>query len=108
MRTYSHRLFWKGFSNENRNRAIHDIEATINKYAYITDFKMFSDLEISISIEIEESNIDNLYHELEKYITLKDRGALESGSTQICVILLNLTFLRGTGNLEHSIPSVPG
>ena len=102
------RLYWKGFSNSERHNAINEIKRSINKYGYITDFKMFSDLETSFTIDIEESKIDGLYKALIQNIALKDIEKVNSDSIEIRSILLNVSFSKGTGNLENIIPSVPG
>lgn len=102
------RLFWKGFSNSERHAAINEIERTIIRYGYITDFKLFSDLEISFAIDIEESKIDRLYEALMENIALTDIEKVNSDSIEMRSILLNVSFSKGTGNLENIIPSVPG
>jgi len=102
------RLFWKGFSSSERHNAINEIEHIINTFGYITDFKMFSDLDISFTIDIVESKIESLYHALEQKISLKDIEIAGSDSTEMRSILLNVSFSKGTGNLENIIPSVPG
>jgi len=102
------KIFWKGYSNENRNNAIHYIEEIIIKYGYITDYHMFSDLEINFTIEIEESKINLLHTELGKRIAISDIGTNISESSQLHTIFLNVTFSSSSGNLRHTIPSVPG
>jgi hypothetical protein len=102
------KIFWKGYSSENRNNAIHYIEQSIIKYGYITDYHMFSDLEINFTIEIEESKINDLYTELGKRITMSESDPNISGTPQLHTIFLNVTFSNSTGDLRHTIPSVPG
>jgi len=102
------RLFWKGISSSERHKTINELESTINRYGYITDFKMFSDLEISLIIEVEESKIESLYHALEQQISMQNSGKVGGDSSEMRIILINITFSKGTGNLENIIPAVPG
>jgi len=101
-------LYWKGFCNKDRNIAINEIENIANNYGFITDFHMFSDMEICIKIEIEEQNINKLYADLSNYITLNDYENINSKSKKERSIFLNITFLKSTGNLKIEVPIVPG
>jgi len=101
-------IFWTGYSNNDRIIAISEIERIVNNYGCITDFKQFSDISICINIEISESNIDKLYDMLSGYIGLNDFEKLNSASDNECLILLNITFSKGTGNLRIETPAVPG
>ena len=101
-------LYWKAFCNKDRNIAIYEIENVVNQYGFITDFHMFSDIEISIKIEIEEQNIYKLYKDLKTYLDLNDIEVLNSKLKNDRTILLNITFLKSTGNLKIEVPAVPG
>jgi len=101
-------LYWKGFCNKDRNIAIYEIENVVNKYGYILDFHRFSDLEINIKIDIEKQNILKLYTHLKTLIDLDGYDDSNSESKMECSILLNITFLKSTGNLKIEVPAVPG
>ncbi len=101
-------IFWIGYSNYERAQSIIDLERIINNHGYLTDFKLFSDLSISITIEIEEQKIDKLYTELKNKITLDKFDNLNSNSTNERTIFLNITFSNGTGDLKIEVPAVPG
>jgi hypothetical protein len=101
-------LYWKGFCRKDRNIAIYEIEKVANTHGFITDFHMFSDMEICIKIEIEEQNIYHLYTDLKNHITLNDYEDVNSRSKKERSILLNITFLKSTGNLKIEVPIVPG
>ncbi len=105
---YMKNIFWTGFCNQERTAAISDLEKLVNHYGYITDFKLFSDISIAITIELQELNIDKLYNALKKYISLNDAESVNSVSSAERVIYLNITFMKGTGNLKIDIPAVPG
>lgn len=101
-------IYWKGFSNKDRNIAIYEIENVVNQYGFIIDFQMFSDLELSIKIEIEEQNIYKLYMDLKTCLDLNVYEDLNSKSKNDRIILLNITFSKSTGNLRIRVPAVPG
>ena len=101
-------VFWTGYCNRERTAAISELEKLVNQYGYITDFKLFSDISIAIKIELEEFKIDKLYDALKKYISLNDFDSVNSVSHAERVIYLNITFMKGTGDLKIDIPAVPG
>ncbi len=101
-------LFWTGYSKEERHSSIDTIKSIVTKHGDIVDFKFFSDISITMVIEIEEFKIDNLYNELAKNIGIDSFHYLNSNSTQERKVFLNITFLKSSGNLNVEIPSVPG
>lgn len=101
-------IYWKGFSNKDRNISIFEIEEVVNRYGFITDYHRFSDMEISIKIEIEEQKIDSLYTDLKKYISLNASDDLHLKTNKERLILLNVTFVKSTGDLKNEVPAVPG
>ncbi len=101
-------IFWTGFSNDERHTAINKVNSLISKYGDIVDFHLFSDISLSMTIEIEEYKIDKLYDELTEIIGIQKTECLNSISKKERTIYLNLTFADGTGNLKIEVPSVPG
>jgi hypothetical protein len=101
-------IFWKGYSNDERHSAINKIQSVVSKYGALVDFKLFSDISLSMTIEIEEFKIDKLHDELSKNIAIEKSEYLNSLSKNERTIYLNITFTRGTGNLKIEVPSVPG
>lgn len=101
-------IFWTGYCNHERIVATSEIEKIINSYGYITDFKQFSDISLSIMIELEEFKIDNLFNALKSYMSLNDFEKINSFSNRERLIFLNITFVKGTGDLRIEIPAIPG
>ena len=101
-------IFWTGYCNTDRNIAIADIEKIVACYGYLIDFKHFSDISISIRIEMEECKIDMLFEALQNYMSINDSELLNSFSKSERVVFLNITFSNGTGLLINEIPAVPG
>ncbi len=84
------------------------IKRVVAKYGDIVDFKLFSDISLSMIIEMEESNIDKLYDELADNIAIDNFEYLNSMSKKERTVYLNVTFTKGTGNLIIEVPAVPG
>ena len=101
-------IFWTGFSNHNRIQAISSIEQVIGTYGYITDYKQFSDISISILIELEEQKIEGLHKALLEKISLDDCEIPLTSSNIERMLYLNITFSQATGNIRVEVPAVPG
>ena len=101
-------IFWTGFSNDERHSAINKIQNVVSKYGDVVDVHFFSDISLSMTIEIEELKIDKLYDELNEIIKVETPKYLNSISKKERIIYLNITFSKGTGNLRIEVPSVPG
>jgi hypothetical protein len=101
------RFYWDGFSNCDRHQAISDVTSIIGKYGAILNFQRFSDLAMGISIEVEENVVDNLLASLREKIgvTTKEQ-TINPLSGKECLVMLNLTFIRGTGELEIENPGI--
>ena len=101
-------IFWTGYSEKNRYSTIQAIQTIVSKYGDIVDFKLFSDISINITIELEEHKVDVLFHHLKDIIGMGEFEYLDSISTKERTIYLNLSFSKGSGNLIIETPAVPG
>jgi hypothetical protein len=101
-------IFWSGYCNGARIEAISTLQRVIHDFGYITDFKIFSDVAISMRIEIEELNIDRLYEALTGYLNITGFDKITSASKSERVIFLHITFTKGTGDVKLEVPAVPG
>ena len=101
-------VFWTAYSNRDRTVAISQLEETVNRYGYIVQFKLFSDISLSVQIEITESQMDSLYAALEQLMRLDSIEKVNSSSDRERTVFLNITFIRGSGNLKIEVPAVPG
>ncbi|MCG7856975.1 hypothetical protein [Flavihumibacter sp.] len=101
-------IFWKGYSNDERNSSMIAIQGVIAKYGDIVDVKLFSDISLTMTIEIDEFKIDRLYDELSAIMGMDKFERLDSISKKERTIYLNISFTRATGNLIIEVPSVPG
>lgn len=101
-------IFWTGFCNKERIIAISEIENIVNAHGFLIDFKEFSDLSISMIIELDELKVNPLYLALKNYLNLKDFEPVDPSISGEQSVFLNVTFSKGTGNLRIEPPAVPG
>ncbi|MDX5584883.1 MAG: hypothetical protein QNK20_08100, partial [Aureibaculum sp.] len=75
----------------------------------IMNFNMFSDLALTLSIEIEENKIQTLHKALSLVVNISefelDDLNLESKKERL--IFMNISFGSGKGEPKHEIPEVP-
>ena len=105
------KLYWEAYSSRERMLAIEEIKhSLLRNDGYIINFNMFSDLALSLSIEIEEKHIIALYTSLQKVVSISDldTNIFESDSNQEWMIFMNISFSKGTGNMQHEKPMVDG
>ncbi|MDN5201971.1 hypothetical protein QQ008_11370 [Fulvivirgaceae bacterium BMA10] len=104
------KLNWQAYTNGDRNKTIEEVKAIIsNNDGCIMNFNMFSDLALSLSIEIEENKIPALHSTLSEI--LKVSGLKENvnpDSTKDWLIFINISFSSGKGELKREVPAVPG
>jgi hypothetical protein len=101
-------IFWSLYTAGEKHTAINNILKAVSKYGDMVDSKQFSDISLSMKIEIQEINIDLLYNELKQIVSIDTFDCLSSASTRERIVYLNITFGSGTGNLKIETPSVPG
>lgn len=102
------KLYWTAYCDIERNIALEKIQAIISKYAFISDFKLFSDISINIIVEVETNKLDILYKELNKNIRIPSFNKDGIFYNNEIIIFLNITFIKSTGDLKIEVPHVPG
>jgi mRNA deadenylase 3'-5' endonuclease subunit Ccr4 len=104
-------LNWQAYSSNNRNKVIDAVKGVISSSdGCIVNFNMFSDLAISISIEIEENGIEGLHQAFSSILNISDieLDKINIKSNKEWLVLLNISFNKGKGELKRNIPDVPG
>jgi hypothetical protein len=101
-------IFWTAYSHEERHLAINTIQDIVSQHGDIIDFKAFSDISLTITIEIKESEVDLLYGKLKDKTIMNQFEYLDSGSPRERILYLNITFIKGTGDHRSEILSTPG
>ena len=102
------RFYFTGYYKNERITGISEIKTIINKHGFILDFKMISDISLSMVIETEESKVDLLFADLKRIMKMDDFETLHTNSHKECTVLFNVTFSRGKGDLRIETPAVPG
>ena len=105
------KLSWQVFSNDDRNKAIEAVKNAISHSdGCIMNFNMFSDLALTLSIEIEENKIQTLYKALSLVVNISELELHDMNleSKKEWLIFMNISFGRGKGELKQEIPEAPG
>lgn len=97
---------WEVICHEERIKGISIVEQSINKYGFILNFKMFSDISMSMMTEIPENKINALYSDLSNLMSLSDYEAFNSVSEKEAIVFLNITFSKGTGDMRIEVPDI--
>lgn len=101
------KFYWSALSDDNRHKAIQDTILVVNRYGVLNSFLRCSDLSLGLSIDTEERYVERLYLDLAGIMTLTGKvGQVDDRSSASCMVLLNLTFLQGTGELEIENPGL--
>jgi hypothetical protein len=107
----SYKLNWQAYTSQERNQAIDAVKNVINQCdAYIINHNLFSDLAMSLTIEIEENTILDFYKALECIVKIDEAHPIDlnPSAKKEWWIFLNLSFSKGKGKLKVEIPNVPG
>jgi hypothetical protein len=103
-------IFWTGICMQDRIEGMQEAEKIIDALGFITDFKQFSDLGISLVIDVEACKVNRLYHALSEKFRLdpfEELNLFEDDKTSV-QIFFNISFAEGRGNLSIELPNVPG
>ncbi|BDX39449.1 hypothetical protein CYCD_28040 [Tenuifilaceae bacterium CYCD] len=101
------KYYWSGVSNDERTKAISEINSIVNSYATILNFQRFSDISLNLILEAEEGKLNDLLMGLKRIMTIQVDTENTTGSQVECLVLLNITFTKGTGDLEIEVPNIP-
>jgi len=105
------KLNWQVFSSEERNYTIQELKDSIAvNDGFITSFNLFSDLALSLQVEIEEKNIVKLYRKINSTMRISEQEPepIDNNSVKDWWIFINLSFGKGKGDLLVEVPNVPG
>ena len=80
----------------------------VSMYGNIVDAKPFSDISLTLVIEVEQRRIVELFHALESQVVLDVDGLPGMDAQREVVIYLNVDFPAATGDLRHETPAFPG
>lgn len=105
------KLHWSGYTNTDRLMVIEQVKHTISDSGgCIVNFNMYSDLALSLTIEVEEDQIIPLHQQLRTILTVSDLsdGNIKPNSKEEWLLFVNISFGQGKGELKNEVPAVPG
>lgn len=102
------RHYWTALSTGDRLKAIAEITRIIDRHATILNFQRFSDVSLSLVLELEADKVHALQTALKAILILEGEEVPVTTSTADCLVLLNVTFAQGKGDMEVEVPAVPG
>ena len=89
------KLSWQAYAKGERNKVIDAIKSSIStNEACIVNFNLFSDLALTLSIEIEEANIVLLHNALSQIVDKSDIDIQDINSEykKEWIIFMNISF----------------
>ena len=102
-----HKVYWTGICSNERLTAISDISARLCRYGSILQFQKFSDLVLSLVVEVETGKLNFLHEDLGPLLNIEGFKSEDAAYTGEVILFLNITFAKGTGDLEFEIPDIP-
>ena len=105
------KLRWQAYSNGDRNKVIESAKNIISiSDGYIMNFNLFSDLALTLAVEIEENKIQMLHQGLSPILNISELELKELNleSNKEWLIFINISFSKGKGELKRKVPEVPG
>lgn len=102
------RFYWSGINNDERIKAIDQITGLVDDYGIIVNSSRVSDLSFNMAIQIEERKVKDLFDCLKTVMSIDGVNNNLTASKKDCLVLINITFTKGTGDLTIEVPNVPG
>lgn len=102
------RLHWTGYSHESSHVLLFQAEEAIRPFGFITDIQPYSDLALSLKIEVQCELIQPLFQALGAIMKIEAAENEPQPAEGETVIMLSIRFSSGSGNKRHEIPAVPG
>lgn len=102
---------WEGITSSDRIQVINEVKDAISTAGgAIINFTKYSDLALSLSVEIEDGKVASLQQAIQTIVKLEQKDSMDpiKGSESEVIVRLNISFASGTGGLRNKIPEVPG
>lgn len=101
-------IYWTGICGSDRTNGLNQIKDCIDRFGFIQDFHLFSDISIALNVSIEENKIANLYEALSDSVHLDFYETISSDKTSERTLMINITFAKGSGDMKNEVLAVPG
>lgn len=102
------RLYWTGLCGGRRLEGMGELNRILDRYAIILHSQRFSDVALGLSLEVTGNRLVAFREALAGMMRVEGDAAPVTDSEMDWVVMLNVTFVEGTGNLEVEVPMVPG
>lgn len=99
------------YSSDDRYLTLDTIQNMVRHFrGFLMNYQMYSDLQISLYIEMKECRLLNFYHQLKKKVKVSkfDLEHFDPHSRATCRVDIVVYFVKATGKLKVNIPEVPG
>lgn len=106
-----HKFNWQLYAKQKRHAAVLALKAAISASdGWIVQHQRFSDLAMSLTIELPLDNVPNFHAALQAIAVVDGEppAPTGAGATRDCWVFLNVTFPEGTGDVALDVPMVPG
>lgn len=101
-------IYWTGICSADRTNGLNQIKECVDRFGFIQDFHLFSDISIALNVSIEEKKIAALYEALSDSVHLDFYEITASDRINERTLMINITFAKGTGDMKNEVASVPG
>lgn len=99
-------LFWKGSVPGNRTEVISKLILISGRYGMVLNSKSYSDLDISLVLEVESVKLQELQSELSGFAAMDYGQDIPSHQKHDVLVHINLSFYTGTGDIEHDVACI--
>jgi len=101
-------IYWIGICGYDRTNGLNQIKDCIDKFGFIQDFHLYSDISIALNVSIEAHKIAPLYEALSDCVHLDFYENNTSDKTTERTLMINITFAKGSGDMKNEVIAVPG
>jgi hypothetical protein len=101
------KIFWEGISTDDRMKSISDITSIVQKFSTLINFQKFSDISLNLILEVDCEKLTLLWNELSVVLTMSGTKVHENYHENVYLIFFNITFAKGSGDLELEVPNIP-
>lgn len=104
----TNRQYWEAISQFTESETIVTLENAVKPFGYILDFKRFSDLALSVDIEVKPACMLPLWEAMSATFRMSGRGESELPNDSEMKLFLHISFAKGSGLKRFEVPAVPG
>jgi hypothetical protein len=81
-------------------KTLYELTQVISRFGTVIDFQRYSVIALGFTVQVEEKNAVDFYFQLQGMAEMYTYTNPISESSKYLLVLMNISFLSGTGNLE--------